>query len=114
MMNGMKTLCTRRSLLFSALPVGAALAAVRPGRTTVHALDLILQKRIETRAGSGEYRVVTAVEKWETPKAAIIVCDMWDLHHCKNAVRRVGEMAPRMNQVLVKARAQGVAIVHAP
>jgi lysophospholipase L1-like esterase/nicotinamidase-related amidase len=53
-------------------------------------------------------------EKWLPSKTAIIVCDMWDLHHCKNAVIREGEMAPRMNQVLERARGQGVFIVHAP
>ena len=30
---------------------------------------------------------------------AIIVCDMWDSHHCLNAVRRCVEVAPRMNRV---------------
>jgi nicotinamidase-related amidase len=39
---------------------------------------------------------------------------MWDLHHCKNAVTREGEMAPRMNEVLEKARSEGVLIIHAP
>lgn len=57
---------------------------------------------------------VTKTETWDPKKAAIIVCDMWDLHHCLNAVRRLEEMAPRMNQVLEKARAQGVLIIHAP
>lgn len=77
-------------------------------------LQLTLQSRVESPAGSGEYRVVTKKEAWEPKQTAIIVCDMWDLHHCKNAVRREGEMAPRMNQVLEKARAQGVFIIHAP
>jgi nicotinamidase-related amidase len=75
---------------------------------------LTLQKRVETKLGSGEYRAVAAKESWEPKQTAIIVCDMWDAHHCKNAVRREGEMAPRMNQVLEKARAQGVLVVHAP
>jgi nicotinamidase-related amidase len=39
---------------------------------------------------------------------------MWDLHHCKNAVTREKEMAPRMNQVLEKLRGQGALIIHAP
>ena len=39
---------------------------------------------------------------------------MWDLHHCKRAVDRVKEMAQRMNEVIAKARAQGVFIIHAP
>lgn len=53
-------------------------------------------------------------EKWLPSKTAVIVCDMWDLHHCRNAVIREGEMAPRMNAVLEKARGQGLFIIHAP
>ena len=37
-------------------------------------------------------------------QVAVIVCDMWDDHHCKIAAQRVGVMAPRMNQVLTAAR----------
>jgi nicotinamidase-related amidase len=77
-------------------------------------LQLTLQSRVESSVESGEYRVVTKREAWEPGQTAIIVCDMWDLHHCKNAVLREREMAPRMNQVLEKARAQGVFIIHAP
>src|SRR3954463_7900708 len=50
----------------------------------------------------------TVQEKWLPAETAMIVCDMWDLHHCKNAVTREGEMAPRMNDVLEKARAEGI------
>lgn len=53
-------------------------------------------------------------EDWQPKQTAIIVCDVWDAHHCLNAVRRLEEMLPRMNQVLEKARGQGVLIIHAP
>src|SRR4051812_18998192 len=66
----------------------------------------------ESRTPAGAKQTVR--EQWLPQQTAIIVCDMWDLHHCKNAVTREGEMAPRMNEVLEKARAQGVLIVHAP
>jgi len=52
--------------------------------------------------------------EWDPKRTAIIVCDMWDSHHCYNAVQRVGEIAPRMNQLLETARAQGALIIHAP
>ena len=45
---------------------------------------------------------------------AIIVCDMWDTHHRYNAAQRVVEIAPRINEVLEKARGMGVLIVHSP
>src|SRR5206468_12601201 len=47
-------------------------------------------------------------------RTAFIGCDMWDAHHCLNAVRREEELVPVVNQVLEKARSQGVLIIHAP
>ena len=61
------------------------------------AFKVNLQTRV--KAGDG-FKVVTRSETWEPKETAIIVCDMWDLHHCKNAVLRITEMAPRMNAVL--------------
>ena len=71
-------------------------------------LSLALQSRSPTG------RAVLVKEQWLPSRTAIIVCDMWDLHHCKNAVTREVEMAPRMNEVLEKARAAGALIIHAP
>jgi hypothetical protein len=51
---------------------------------------------------------------WDAAKAAVIVCDMWDAHHCVTAARRVVEMAPRVNAVVTGLREQGAFIVHAP
>lgn len=59
-------------------------------------------------------RATLVKEQWLPSRTAIIVCDMWDLHHCKNAVTREGEMASRFNEVLEKARKDGVLIIHAP
>src|SRR5437763_10436066 len=53
-------------------------------------------------------------ETWPAKQSAIIVCDVWDAHHCLNAVRRVEEMAPRMNRFLAEARHRGALIIHAP
>lgn len=64
--------------------------------------------------GGDEYRVVAKNWQVQAPKVAIIVCDMWDSHHSLNAVRRVIEIAPRMNEVLEKGRALGMLIIHAP
>ena len=61
-------------------------------------LSLSLQSR---NAAGGKQ---LARENWAGSSTAIIVCDMWDLHHCKNAVIREGDMVPRMNEVLEKAR----------
>ena len=36
------------------------------------------------------------------------------IHHCLNAVRRLEQFAPRLNEVLTVARDRGVTIIHAP
>ncbi len=100
------SICLLR-VAFSIVFAGAAASAA-------DGLQFTLQKRVEAEQGNDAFRVVTTAEKWDAKKTAIIVCDMWDLHHCLNAVRREGEMAPRMNDLLEKARAQGVFIIHAP
>jgi len=63
---------------------------------------------------SREPALVNKSEKWDPKQTAVIVCDMWDQHHCLNAVQRVQELAPRMNDFLSKLRSQGAIIVHAP
>lgn len=105
-----------RGLLRTIVPalstlIGAALGADSAFAAT---LKLTLQRRVETGGSGADYRIVATRESWDARQTAIIACDMWDLHHCMNAVRREGEMAPRMNQVLEKARGQGVFIIHAP
>ena len=76
------------------------------------AAETPLALTLQSRSPSG--RTTLVKEQWLPSRSAIIVCDMWDLHHCKNAVTREGEMAPRMNEVLEKARNEGVLIIHAP
>lgn len=79
---------------------------------TLPAFSADFSVTLQSRSQSGRATVVK--EQWLPARTAIIVCDMWDLHHCRNAVIREGEMAPRMNEVLEKARSQGVLIIHAP
>ncbi|HZL91651.1 MAG TPA: ThuA domain-containing protein [Pirellulaceae bacterium] len=99
----------RRSLLCLcvAFPFLASGQAAAADSITVH-------KRQRVEHPTGLYQVKNSEESWSPKETAIIVCDVWDSHHCLNAVRRVMEMAPRMNQVLEKARSQGVLVIHAP
>lgn len=60
------------------------------------------------------YHRLTKTENWSAEQTAVIVCDMWDAHHCLNAVRRVNELAPRMDQFLKELRNRGVTVIHAP
>lgn len=52
--------------------------------------------------------------QWDSARTALIVCDVWDYHHCLNAVRRLEEFAPRMNDLVKDLRSKGVTIIHAP
>ncbi|SHN06582.1 Nicotinamidase-related amidase [Cyclobacterium lianum] len=53
-------------------------------------------------------------ESWDPSKTAFIITDMWDEHWCESATRRVGELAPRMNETVHAAREMGLTIIHAP
>ncbi len=77
-------------------------------------LLLPMRSRVETSKGSGEWRVIDKTAEWDPRKTAIVICDMWNQHWCKGATRRVGEMAPRMNEVIREARKRGVFIIHCP
>jgi nicotinamidase-related amidase len=77
------------------------------------------QQRLEIRGQRLEkhgqtYKKVTKDLSWPSSKTAIIICDMWDQHWCATATKRVGKMAPLMNEVVKKARKKGVTIIHAP
>lgn len=74
------------------------------------------QQKAAPNAASGNVRFqrVEHRELWGAADTAIIVCDVWDRHHCLNAVRRMTEFLPRMNQVLAVARKKGAVIIHAP
>jgi nicotinamidase-related amidase len=76
--------------------------------------DRTFQLRMQVAGGKDSARIVTRDETWKPGQTAIIVCDVWDAHHCLNAVRRLEELVPVMNRVLEKARDEGMLIIHAP
>ena len=84
----------------------------------VAAADGVLHLRLRTRSEvapqSTRFREAVEPVTWKANQTAIVICDMWNDHYCRNAARRVAEMAPRMNAVLNKARQQGVLIIHSP
>jgi type 1 glutamine amidotransferase/nicotinamidase-related amidase len=71
---------------------------------------------IRRRAAGPDGRLGIQQERlvWDARKTAAVVCDTWDAHWCRGATRRVAEMAPRVNEMLSRARRKGVLIVHAP
>ncbi|MCA9123743.1 MAG: isochorismatase family protein [Planctomycetaceae bacterium] len=75
---------------------------------------LTLRSQTETSINSGRYHRLARQESWKPEETAVIVCDLWDLHHSQNAVRRLAEFTPRLNEVLKEARNRGATIIHAP
>lgn len=100
--------------VFVPLLLLSAASAIAAERGKSGGLRLMPRDRQASTASPGLFDVRRREQTWDPRQTAIIVCDMWDLHHCKRAVERVVEMAPRMNEVLNKARDQGVLIIHAP
>lgn len=72
------------------------------------------RSRPESPAGSKQFAPAETTLRWRAAESAVIVCDMWDRHTCRNATRRVAEMAPRLDAFLKAARRAGALIVHAP
>ena len=75
---------------------------------------LTLRTQFQEKDAQGNFRLKKQKQKIAAEETAIVVCDMWDKHWCKGATGRVAEMAPRMNEVISKAREQGVLIIHCP
>lgn len=77
-------------------------------------MSLRLRAQRETAEGSGRFHTALRTEAWKPSETALIVCDVWDYHHCLNAVRRLEEFGPRLNAVITRAREEGVTIIHSP
>jgi len=84
------------------------------GQETGQLLELHTRFRQPIAGATNRFEVVEKAVQWDAKKTAIIICDMWDKHWCQGATARVGEMAPRMNQVIAEARKRGVFIIHSP
>lgn len=75
---------------------------------------LSLRRQVPSGETPARYERRSADETWPAAKTAVIVCDVWDYHHCLNAVRRLDEFLPRLNQTLSEARRRGAVIIHSP
>ena len=75
---------------------------------------LSLRRQQKSEANDQQFVRITEKESWSPAETAVIVCDVWDKHHSINAVRRMEEFLPRMNEVLKEARRKGSVIIHSP
>ncbi|HIG27154.1 MAG TPA: nicotinamidase [Verrucomicrobiales bacterium] len=85
-----------------------------PSNSEKKMLHLKLRQSHETSKDSNRFHQTFREKTWNPEKTAIIICDMWDAHHSVNAVRRLKEFAPRLNEVLQTARQWGTTIIHSP
>lgn len=92
---------------WSAIAMGTLAASAENVTFTV-------RTQVESSSGSGEFRRATQDVSWPMESTAVIVCDVWDYHHCLNAVRRLEEFTPRLNEFVQQARRSGATIIHAP
>ena len=90
------------------------LTAIDQGFSHVEAAEMFQLQLRAIEANEGKLARSTQAEAWQAAETAVIVCDVWDYHHCLNAVRRLEEFAPRLDQVLKAARDKGAIIIHAP
>ncbi len=95
----------------------ALLLSIITGSFPVQAEETITlhtRSRSMTTSEPATLQILAGQVQWDTLHTAVVVCDMWDQHHCPDATQRVGEMAPRMNEVLKAARRLGMLIIHCP
>jgi len=83
-------------------------------RENMPGLTLNVRLRVKPDDSSTTYEISTKHVEWNPEKVAVIICDMWETHHCISTAERVGEMAPRMNEVIAGMRKSGSLIIHSP
>ena len=67
-------------------------------------VDLHTRSRVPSTQDTNQFSIVDKTVSWDFSRTAVVVCDMWDKHHCPDATERVGELVPRMNEVIKAAR----------
>ena len=83
------------------------------GPVAMEGREYKISKRSISKEGASEKRS-TSSAAWAPEKTAVIICDVWDYHHSINAVRRLEEIAPRMEAFLKETRQRGSTIIHSP
>ena len=61
-------------------------------------LRLTQRYRVQPVPNQDMFEVRNKEVAWSARTMAVIVCDVWDSHHCLNAVRREEEMVPRIDR----------------
>lgn len=92
-------------------------ASLRVGAAAPNAegvFDLSLRRQQPGSEDRAFWRTVEFPAPWKASETAVIVCDVWDFHHCRRAVERLAEFAPRIARLCDTVRAAGGTVIHAP
>ena len=77
-------------------------------------IDLRTQQLGQDGNGRNQWQQRTEAASWSVDETALLLCDVWNNHHCVAAVERLEAMIPRMSEVVTALRDRGVQIIHAP
>lgn len=75
---------------------------------------LTLRRQEPGDGGATWYRTIESRAVVDAAATALIICDVWDEHHCHRAVQRLTEFAPRIAAIADAVRNAGGAVIHAP
>jgi len=64
---------------------------------------------VQVRSGASQ-----TSRRLDPARMALIICDMWDAHHCVSAEARVKEMAPHVDTLARALRDAGTLVIHCP
>ena len=77
-------------------------------------IELSLRSQTPGAEDRSYWRGVEMPAHWKASHTAVIVCDVWDYHHCRMAVERLEEFAPRIAKLCDTVRAAGGTVIHSP
>ncbi len=90
------------------------LSSIHAQESVMQTLTMRLTRQVAVAPHSPNFHRLSEDQDWESSRVAVIVCDVWDSHHCLQAVRRVHELAPRIDSFVASMRERGATIIHAP
>ncbi|MFM8284552.1 MAG: nicotinamidase [Planctomycetaceae bacterium] len=116
-----RSVATRRDAWWGTLATLVAVAGAPSSGTADPGDDaaappwrLVTRRQVPGDAAAAWWRAVETPRVWPAAATAVIVCDVWDSHHCRRAVDRLEEFAPRIARVCDRIRGSGGTVIHAP
>ena len=104
--------------VFGVVVGGVVLTTTMQSSRAAPTADGVLHLALRSQQAGDEdrtfWRTAESPAEWKPAETAVIVCDVWDLHHCRRAVERLEEFAPRIGKLCDTLRAAGGTVIHAP